>query len=106
MQSLIIKDSIFLKHDPGFGHPESQERLRAIYNRLGQPDMQAIVSEMAPRRASKEEIAWNHSPSYVDRIERTAGVDHFQLDPDTSTSADSWDAACFAKLERRGPSGV
>ncbi len=96
MQSLIIKDSIFLKHDPGFGHPESQERLRAIYNRLGQPDMQAIVSEMAPRRASKEEIAWNHSPSYVDRIERTAGVDHFQLDPDTSTSADSWDAACFA----------
>ncbi len=96
MQALIIKDEIFLKHDPGFGHPESQERLRAIYKRLAQPDMQAMVAEHSPRRASKEEISWNHSPAYVDRIERTAGVDHFQLDPDTSTSADSWDAACFA----------
>jgi len=96
MQSLIIKDQIFLKHDPGFGHPESQERLRAVYRRLGQADMQPLIVEHAPRRATKEELAWNHSPSYVDRIERTAGVDHFQLDPDTSTSADSWDAACFA----------
>ncbi len=96
MSSLIIKDQIFLKHDPGFGHPESQERLRAIYHRLQKGDLESLIVEKRPRRASKEEIAWNHTPGYIDRIERTAGVDHFQLDPDTATSADSWDAACFA----------
>ncbi len=96
MPTLIIKDAIYLKHDPGFGHPESQERLRAVYKRMAQPDMLAITSERRPRRALKEEIAWNHTMNYVERIERTAGVDHYQLDPDTSTSADSWDAACFA----------
>ncbi len=96
MPSLIIKDQIFLKHDPGFGHPESQERLRAVYQRLRQTDLQDIITEKRPRRATKEELAWNHTRSYVDRIEKTAGVDHFQLDPDTATSADSWDAACFA----------
>lgn len=96
MSSLIIKDQIFLKHDPGFGHPESPERLRAIYNRLSHKDIKDFLVVKAPKKATREELAWNHSPQYIDRIAKTSGIDHYQLDPDTSTSADSWDTACFA----------
>ncbi len=96
MPSVVIKDDIFLEHDPGFGHPESPQRLRAIYQRLEGDDIKDLYKIVSPRMATREELAWNHAPSYIERIARTAGVSHYQLDPDTSTSERSWEAACYA----------
>ncbi len=96
MQTIVIKSSHYLEHDPGAGHPESPRRLEAIYERLSQPDLAALFREVKPREATKEELCWNHTKPYVERIERTAGVPHFQLDPDTATSAGSWKAAILA----------
>ena len=96
MPAVVIRDEIFLEHDPGFGHPESPQRLRAIYKRIEKPDVKGLYQVLKPRMASKEELCWNHSASYVERIARTAGVSHYQLDPDTATSERSWEAACHA----------
>ncbi len=96
MPSVVIKDEIFLEHDPGFGHPESPQRLKSIYQRIEQADVSPLYEVIAPQMATREELAWNHSPGYIERIARTAGVPHYQLDPDTATSERSWEAACFA----------
>jgi acetoin utilization deacetylase AcuC-like enzyme len=96
MSTIIIRDKKFIEHDPGYGHPESPSRLKAIYGRLDQDDVAGLFRTVRPGRASEKELAWCHEPAYIERIRRTAGVDHFQLDPDTSTSAASWDAACLA----------
>ncbi len=96
MSPIVIRDEIFLEHDPGFGHPESPQRLRAIYKRIEEEDMRGLYQVLSPRMASREELSWNHAPSYIERIARTEGVSHYQLDPDTSTSERSWEAACFA----------
>ncbi len=96
VSTVVVKDEIFLEHDPGFGHPESPNRLRAIYSRLEGGDVKPLYQVLSPRMATREELAWNHSPSYIERIARTAGVSHYQLDPDTSTSERSWEAACNA----------
>jgi acetoin utilization deacetylase AcuC-like enzyme len=41
-------------------------------------------------------IALNHAPAYIERIASTAGMGPMSLDPDTGTSAGSWDAARLA----------
>ncbi len=94
--TLIVKDKIFLEHDPGFGHPESPNRLIAIYERLNDKDLKGFFEVIKPRLAKKDELLWNHDGSYVERIEATKGLSHYQLDPDTATSERSWEAACFA----------
>ncbi|HID97409.1 MAG TPA: histone deacetylase [Thermodesulfobacteriaceae bacterium] len=96
MSTLIIRDMQYLDHDPGPGHPESPERLKTIYKRLDREDVAGLFRSMVPRPASREELAWNHSERYIERIARTSGGTHKQLDPDTATSAGSWEAACLA----------
>ncbi len=96
MPAVVIKDKIFLEHDPGFGHPESPQRLQAIYKRIEEEDVNQIYRVARPRPATKQELCWNHSRTYVERIARTAGLLHYQLDPDTATSEKSWEAARFA----------
>ncbi len=96
MSAIVVKDDIFLEHDPGFGHPESPQRLKAIYKRLEKDDIKALYKVRAPRMATRQELAWNHTAAYIERIARTAGISHYQLDPDTSTSERSWESACYA----------
>jgi len=61
----IIKDERYLRHDAGFGHPESPQRLGATYAMLEAPDMAGHFVEIEPRYATHEEIAMIHSPSWV-----------------------------------------
>ena len=97
LPTLILRDEIFIKHEPGLWHPESPERLKTIYTALdNRLSGQEGYKTLPPRAATRQELAWNHDPEYIERISRTAGVDHFQLDPDTSTSAHSWEAAIKA----------
>ncbi len=96
MSTLIVRDERFLDHDPGPGHPESPERLRAIYNALDRSRYKDLFQVIPPRAATRQELAWNHSPDYIERISRTEGLSRYQLDPDTSTSSGSWLAARLA----------
>ena len=92
----IVKDARYMDHDMGFYHPESPERLKAIYEMLKEPDMEGNFEEVPVRTAEREEILLIHSPNYVDLIEGTDGKDSTYLDPDTQTSAGSYKAALLA----------
>ncbi len=92
----ILRDERFLDHRPGPFHPESHKRLKALYAMLDEPDMEGRFSAIPARHASKEELLFIHSPSYIEMIGKTAGKPHRFLDPDTSTSEGSYEAALLA----------
>ncbi len=92
----IVLDKLYVDHDNGFGHPESQERLLAIIDMLGHTGLIDEVSKIAPRDATKEEIMLVHTAEHYDRMASTKGKPKVFLDADTSTCPVSFDAAVRA----------
>ena len=93
----IVRDDRYMDHFMGAFHPESPKRLEAIYAMLdGDPEMASSFREVNVRRAEKDEILWVHAPGYFDRIAATDGQSSTYLDPDTQTSAGSFEAALLA----------
>ena len=92
----IVKDNLYLEHVMDPGHPESPERLRAIYKMLEEEEMKDLCEAVKPRAATREELERIHSPSYIDLVARTSGKPYYRLDMDTSTCAQSYEAALFA----------
>lgn len=92
----IVKDERYMNHDAGLYHPESPQRLEVLYAMLEDPDMVGRFQEVPVRRADKEEILLIHSPEYLNMVAGTEGKDYYSLDPDTSTSPGSYEAALLA----------
>ncbi len=95
-KTAVYRDDLFLEHEPGFGHVESPDRLRVIYEELDKEETGKNLVFPAFEPASLETISLNHSPQLVKRVAETAGQSHDYLDADTQTSAMSFDAACLA----------
>src|SRR5262245_39118941 len=89
----IVLDERMLAHDPGPGHPERPDRLRVLHHHLG--DAPGLV-HVGARLATPDEIALVHTPGLVEQVAATAGRACVIFDPDTRTSAGSWQAACLA----------
>jgi acetoin utilization deacetylase AcuC-like enzyme len=92
----IVIDERFLNHFMGPYHPESPERLAAIYAMLEQEDMRRQFKLVPVRRAERDEIQEIHAPEYIKSIAATEGKEYTYLDPDTQTSAGSYEAALLA----------
>jgi acetoin utilization deacetylase AcuC-like enzyme len=92
----IVKDERYLEHVMDPGHPESPERLRAIYQMLEEEEMKGHFEAVKPRSATREELEMIHSSRYIDLIASTAGKPYFRLDGDTSTCAKSYETALLA----------
>ncbi len=92
----IVKDSRYLQHSAGFAHPESPERLAAIYEMLENPLMSWKFTPIEVREATHQEIETIHAPSYIEYVASTAGKRSVYLDPDTSTSPESYETAKLA----------
>jgi acetoin utilization deacetylase AcuC-like enzyme len=92
----IVRDERYLNHRPGSFHPESHKRLKVIYDMLNDPDMAGQFKEVQVRRAERKELLLIHSPGYVDMVADTEGKASQSLDPDTFTSAGSYEAALLA----------
>jgi acetoin utilization deacetylase AcuC-like enzyme len=86
-----------LAHDPGAGHPECPDRLRAVMTALDHPDFVPLLREEAPR-ATPEQLRRVHPAEYVDRILALAPPpgDVLALDSDTYVSEGSVEAALRA----------
>ena len=89
----IVLDERMLAHDPGHGHPERPERLRVLLDHLARaPDL----VRLGARAATEDEIALVHEPGHIEHAAATAGLPRVVLDPDTSTSPGSYQAARLA----------
>jgi len=92
----IVIDKLYVDHDNGMGHPESQERLLAIIDMLRHTKLWEEVERIEPRDATKDDITLVHDPKYYDFVLTTKGRPRVFLDPDTSTCPVSFDAAVRA----------
>lgn len=93
----LVYHPAYLDHDMGPGHPESPNRLRAIMQRLDQSGTAARLVRIDPRRAEDEWVTQIHTPGYVAAITRESpSSGRVSLDPDTSMSPGSLDAAYLA----------
>ena len=92
----IVKDVRYMDHDMGVYHPESPKRLEVVYGMLEQSEMKDGFVLIPARASGREELLLVHTPAYVDRIAATKGKRNTYLDPDTQTSAGSYQAALLA----------
>ena len=83
-----------LTHDPGAGHPECPDRLRAVMTALDHPDFVSLLREQAPE-ATVEQLCLVHPLEYVEAILalEPALDDVIALDADTFASPGSVEAA-------------
>ena len=95
MRTGIVKDWRYMEHDMGAFHVENPMRIEAIYNMV-EKEITFPYLEIEPRPATEEEIQMIHSPSYVNLIKETSGKERVALDPDTATSARSYEVALLA----------
>jgi acetoin utilization deacetylase AcuC-like enzyme len=91
----IVRNSIYLQHFTDDFHPENPRRLESIYEMVNLLDRAGLV-DIPARLASEEEIGLVHEASYIRSVRETKGRVQMRLDPDTVTSAQSYDAACTA----------
>jgi acetoin utilization deacetylase AcuC-like enzyme len=90
-----VYDPVYLKHDTG-QHVEVAARLEAIISHLEKTGLKKQLTFIKPRPATIDEIALVHQRDYIKEIEETAGRGGGWLDPDTVTSAGSYEAALYA----------
>jgi acetoin utilization deacetylase AcuC-like enzyme len=94
MAVALLYDPRCLEHDPGPMHPESPDRLRAIWSDLSRNPI-AGSEAIAPPEATREELTRVHDAAYVEAILCLAG-EAVSLDPDTSVSPGSIEAALLS----------
>jgi acetoin utilization deacetylase AcuC-like enzyme len=93
----LVYHPAYLEHEMGAGHPESPERLRAIMRQLKTSGTAERLVRIEPRKAEDEWITRIHSTSYVATLKQHASANgRVSLDPDTSMSPGSLDAAYLA----------
>ncbi|MCA9726651.1 MAG: histone deacetylase [Candidatus Eisenbacteria bacterium] len=92
---VIFRHDLFLEHVAGPGHPENPGRLQAIYAHLDAHPLSGTAT-CTPREATVRELERVHGGRYVQTVAATAGQARVALDPDTSTSPKSYEAALAA----------
>ncbi len=87
-------------HDPGWGHPEHQGRLRALASALGRDllTLHGHVEQPECGEADEEDLVRAHTLQHVRRVREACETAEAQqkivaLDPDTRVSPASWEAA-------------
>ena len=91
---LLYTDERMLEHDPGAGHPDRADRLRAIRRELDARPVHG-TRWLTPAPATREQLSRVHAARYLDAI---AAVDGHaaELDEDTRVSPGSVTAALLA----------
>ena len=96
MTTLVVSHPACLGHDMGEGHPERPDRLRAIERALESETFQLLARDAAPC-AELAAIARVHPQDYIEAIHAaTPAHGRKRLDPDTSMSPGSYEAALRA----------
>jgi acetoin utilization deacetylase AcuC-like enzyme len=91
---VLIHTERFAEHQTPPGHPERPERAE-VMDALANRWRDRGVDVVAPRAATREQLARVHDTDYIRRIGETAGRAK-ALDPDTYTSPESHEIALLA----------
>jgi len=95
MTTAISTNPHHMAHDEP-RHVEHAARLQAVAQALDASGLEADLTAITPGPASEAQISAVHQPRMIEMIRRTALRDQLWLDPDTYTTAGSWQAALFA----------
>ncbi|MBU4484873.1 histone deacetylase, partial [bacterium] len=93
-KTAVIWEQLYTKHVMGEYHPESPQRLVVIKELLDE-DFKDKFDHIKARPATHDEVAYVHTKAYIKEVAATKG-NSIYLDPDTSTSPESYDAALLA----------
>ncbi len=94
MPVIVIHSDRFAEHQTPPGHPERPERAE-VMDAVAARWRERGVEIVAPRAATREQLARVHDDDYLRRISETAGKSS-QIDPDTYTSPESHEIALLA----------
>jgi acetoin utilization deacetylase AcuC-like enzyme len=94
MSLIVVSSDRFAEHQTPPGHPESPERA-GVMDVVADQWRQRKGEIVAPREATREQLARVHDPEYLKRIAETAGI-AIALDPDTYTSPETCEIARLA----------
>jgi acetoin utilization deacetylase AcuC-like enzyme len=94
MPLILVHSDRFVEHVTPPGHPERPERA-AVMNAVASRWRERGCEIVAPRAATREQLARVHDTAYIQRIADTSGQ-AIALDPDTYTSPESYDVALLA----------
>jgi acetoin utilization deacetylase AcuC-like enzyme len=93
----FLYDERYLLHDTGPGHPESPERLKAIYQGIIDAD---LLSKLTIIHASRADLKWIetvHAKNYIERFEAACRAGDSMLDyPDNQMCAETFETALLA----------
>ena len=90
----FVQHPLYLEHIIDEYHPESPQRLFAIYEMVKR-DFAGKLTLVEPREATHEELAWVHDQNYIDHVASTEGR-FVRLDPDTGTCPQTYRAALLS----------
>lgn len=97
MPVLLLTHRDCALHEMGEGHPESPDRLRAIWRALDRQEFTELIRDVPPE-ATREQLERAHPPDYVDAILgiRPREGEYVALDGDTLMNAHTARAALLA----------
>ena len=93
---LFVTHPAYLDHEPGLGHPERPQRLRAVEAGVTDAGLDGAVVYVPPREAAVADLERVHAPEYVAALERFCRAGGGHLDADTAAAPGSWEAALMA----------
>lgn len=92
----IVYHPDYLKHETGFGHPESPDRLTAIMSRLDESGLLKKLILIEPNPAKEEDILLVHSKRHFEAVKSAWRKGFASLTPDTSISEESFRIALLS----------
>lgn len=93
----IVYSEKYLEHNPGLGHPERPERLKAIVEGLEKSGLWSSpnVRIIEPNPATSGDIELAHDPDYVSLVEKLSAVEK-SVDGDTPARKNTFQLALLA----------
>jgi len=90
----FLYDERYLLHDTGPGHPESPDRLRAIYQGIKDADLLSKLTIIQARRADLKWVETVHAKNYIERFAVACRSGNSTFDyPDNQICADTFETA-------------
>ena len=93
--TLFYYDPLFQEHNTG-QHPENAGRLVPVLKNLSFVGLDATCKRPAWQAATVAQLAYVHSPAYIDRVEQFAAQGGGQIEVDTVVSPKSFAVASLA----------